>query len=97
MLASLVAAGELPPVEERLPLDPKVFEPLDEIGTYGGTLNVFANRPNPWQDVADSPERSSYPLRMNFDSSIEPDMALDYELADDYIGDGLRDAADPYQ
>ena len=83
MLAAMVAAGELPPVEERLPVEPKVLEPLEAVGTYGGTLNVFANRPNPWQDVADSPERSSYPLRMNFDGSIEPDLALDYELADD--------------
>ena len=85
MLASLVAAGELPRVDERLPLESKVLDPLEEIGTYGGTLNVFANRPNPWQDVADSPERSSYPLRMNFDSSIEPDLALDFELADDFM------------
>jgi peptide/nickel transport system substrate-binding protein len=38
MLAELVAAGELPPVEERLPANPLVVEPLEEIGTYGGTL-----------------------------------------------------------
>lgn len=96
MLASLVAAGELPPVAERLPIEPKVLVPLEEVGTYGGTLNVFANRPNPWQDVADSPERSSYPLRMNFDGSIEPDLALDFELADDqqsftlYLREGMK-------
>ena len=96
MLASMVAAGELPPVEERLPIEPKVLVPLEEVGSYGGTLNVFANRPNPWQDVADSPERSSYPLRMNFDGSIEPDLALDYELADDqlsftlYLREGMK-------
>jgi len=33
MLAALVAAGELPPVEERLPDDPMVVVPIDEIGT----------------------------------------------------------------
>jgi peptide/nickel transport system substrate-binding protein len=38
MLAEMVAAGELPPVEERLPDNPVVLEPLEEIGTYGGTL-----------------------------------------------------------
>ena len=37
-LAERVAAGELPPVEERLPDDPLVIEPVDEIGQYGGTL-----------------------------------------------------------
>ncbi|GAG59245.1 unnamed protein product [marine sediment metagenome] len=28
---------DLPPVEERLPKNPLVIEPYDEIGTYGGT------------------------------------------------------------
>jgi len=38
MLAERVAAGELPPVEERLPEEPLVQEVVDGIGTYGGTL-----------------------------------------------------------
>ncbi|NPV09459.1 MAG: ABC transporter substrate-binding protein [Anaerolineae bacterium] len=37
MLAAKVQAGELPPVEERLPLSPRVVEPVEEIGQYGGT------------------------------------------------------------
>ena len=37
-LAELVAAGELPPVEERLPVNPVVVEPYEGIGQYGGTL-----------------------------------------------------------
>ena len=28
--------GELPPVEERLPVNPRVVEPANEIGVYGG-------------------------------------------------------------
>ncbi len=36
-LARLVEAGELPPVEERLPKEPLVVEPVERIGTYGGT------------------------------------------------------------
>ncbi len=39
MLAEMVAAGELPPVEERLPNNPVVQIPLEEIGTYGGNLH----------------------------------------------------------
>lgn len=35
-LASLVEAGQLPPVEERLPENPMVLEPLESIGQYGG-------------------------------------------------------------
>jgi peptide/nickel transport system substrate-binding protein len=37
-LADLVAGGSLPPVNERLPQDPMVVEPVAEIGQYGGTL-----------------------------------------------------------
>ena len=41
MLAARVAAGELPPVEERIPFDPVVQEMLaDGVGRYGGTLRV---------------------------------------------------------
>lgn len=32
----------LPPVEQRLPDDPVVIEPLDSIGTYGGTARMIA-------------------------------------------------------
>ena len=85
VLAAMVAAGELPPVEDRLPIEPKVLTPLEEVGTYGGTLEVFAFAEHPWVDAGDSPERSQYPLRMNFDGSIEPDQVKGYELSDDFM------------
>lgn len=37
MLAEKVAEGSLPPLEERLPENPRVLEPLEGIGEYGGT------------------------------------------------------------
>ncbi len=37
MLAELVKAGKLPPVEQRLPDEPLVVKPLREVGKYGGT------------------------------------------------------------
>ena len=37
MLAAMVAAGDLPPVEERLPENPLVIQPAGGIGKYGGT------------------------------------------------------------
>jgi peptide/nickel transport system substrate-binding protein len=46
MLAELVAAGQLPPVEERLPVNPKLVQSLppewldQEIGQYGGTFRL---------------------------------------------------------
>lgn len=45
MLRSKVAAGELPPVEQRLPEDLVVIIPTEKIGQYGGTmrtLNTFS-------------------------------------------------------
>lgn len=42
MLAERVAAGLLPPVEERLPKDPPTIEPYERIGKYGGVAHVWA-------------------------------------------------------
>ena len=35
-LAALVERGELPPLDQRIPVNPRVVTPLDEIGRYGG-------------------------------------------------------------
>jgi len=40
-LASLVEAGSLPPVDERLPGDLEVIKPWDSIGQYGGTWRMI--------------------------------------------------------
>ncbi len=37
-LAEQVAAGDLPPVDERLPANPRVVEVVEEVGQYGGVL-----------------------------------------------------------
>lgn len=37
MLADLVKAGKLPPVDQRVPQEPLVVKPVHEIGKYGGT------------------------------------------------------------
>jgi len=42
MLAELVKAGKLPPVDERLPLEPLVVEPVAQIGKYGGMLTQLS-------------------------------------------------------
>ncbi len=36
VLKELVAAGSLPPLEDRLPANLLVVAPLNEVGTYGG-------------------------------------------------------------
>ncbi|AYY14033.1 ABC transporter substrate-binding protein [Actinobacteria bacterium YIM 96077] len=50
MLAEQVDAGDLPPVDERLPVNPLVVEPTERIGTYGGTWRtaVTGEGDGPW-------------------------------------------------
>jgi len=51
MLAERVAKGELPPVKERLPVNPLVLAPIHGIGKYGGTLRTFSNNlGNHWEE-----------------------------------------------
>lgn len=40
ILTELVSAGELPPVDDRLPNNPVLVNTIDEIGTFGGTWRV---------------------------------------------------------
>ena len=40
MLASKVEADELPPMADRLPMEPRVVKPFEAIGKYGGTLRM---------------------------------------------------------
>lgn len=42
MWAAMVEKGELPPVDERLPLQPLVITPVEEVGEYGGTWHRCA-------------------------------------------------------
>ena len=40
-LAKLVASGDLPKVDDRLPKEPRVIEPFEKVGKYGGTLRYI--------------------------------------------------------
>ena len=42
LLAARVAAGDLPPVEERLPSNPFVRRVEEEIGEYSGTMRLVS-------------------------------------------------------
>jgi peptide/nickel transport system substrate-binding protein len=41
LLTDMADQGLIPPVEQRLPEDPKVITPLHEVGKYGGTANIY--------------------------------------------------------
>jgi len=97
MLRNLVAAGKLPPVQERLPDQPLVVEPYQEVGTYGGTIHVNTNSTiNPgWSYM--SMAGSDALLTFNRDLSWgHPNIVESYDLAEDgmsvtlYLRKGLK-------
>ncbi|NKB72019.1 MAG: hypothetical protein GKR89_33495 [Candidatus Latescibacteria bacterium] len=75
-LDSLVAAKRLPPVEERLPDDPIVVEPIDGIGTYGGTATLF-QAGEQLLNVPEGPLRVGPQLQLNL-----PNFAAKAEYSD---------------
>ncbi|KKN05578.1 hypothetical protein LCGC14_1085980 [marine sediment metagenome] len=78
MLRAKVAAGELPPVAERLPEEPSVLEPFEEIGQYGGRL-VYVP-PNRLRDV----RNHGLFMRSPDGAKILPDIAKGYQYSQDY-------------
>ncbi len=50
MTAAMVASGELPPIEDRIPAEPVVIVPAEEIGTYGGAMNFLTDGGSGWTD-----------------------------------------------
>ena len=80
MLAALVAAGELAPVEERLPEEPLVRVP-PEIGRYGGTARTFTDAS--WIHEIFGWNCCGYVLDLEVGGKIVPSIAKGYEFADD--------------
>ncbi|HEX2620706.1 MAG TPA: ABC transporter substrate-binding protein, partial [Phototrophicaceae bacterium] len=84
LLAAKVAAGELPPVEERLPETPRVVTPTKEVGQFGGTLRMGFVGNNPgwgglwyvtgWENLASwAPDFSG----------VVPNIAESWDISDD--------------
>ena len=85
MLAEKVAAGELPPVDERLPEDVRVVEVFEEIGQYGGTLTVGSISSNLIGGDAEMAMDRPNPLRISRDlTRPEPHVLKDFKISDDF-------------
>ena len=81
MLAAQVASGDLPPVDERLPIEPLVLTP-PEIGKYGGTATTFAFAS--WAVEIGGWWHSTWTLEVDKDTfQVAGGMAKGYELSDD--------------
>lgn len=95
ILVQRVASGELPPVEERLPANPLVVEPFEEIGDYGGTFRLLVRRGD-WSNLARFIAYENL-VRWNFDwTEIIPNVAESFEVNEDatefvfHLREGVR-------
>jgi peptide/nickel transport system substrate-binding protein len=105
MLAEMVKAGTLPPLEERLPEDVQVVKPVEKVGKYGGTLrSVDING----VDIAGLVKHGLFALAQDFsagshdwykgiaESKIVPNIAKDGVFSEDkktftlYLRKGMR-------
>ncbi len=95
MLTERVKAGELPSVEQRLPKEPLVVQPLEGIGQYGGTLRRV------WLGLSDSagPDRlvTERLLYWTDDGAgVQPNIFKAWDVAEEgrvftfYMREGMR-------
>ncbi len=84
MLRTKVAAGELPPVAERLPEEPLVIPVVEKIGQYGGQINLAASVSTSWNTEGWLFIHWECLLRVAPDgATILPNLATDWKLSDD--------------
>ncbi|MEZ4863008.1 MAG: ABC transporter substrate-binding protein [Caldilineaceae bacterium] len=94
MLADLVAKGELPPVEERLPANPTVVAVVESIGNYGGSIRrAFKGVSDRW---GPSKVQDSSIIRYDLELTKLPDLLDSWEQNDDateftlHLREGLK-------
>jgi peptide/nickel transport system substrate-binding protein len=95
ILAEQVASGALPPLTERLPVEPMVIPVTEEIGQYGGV----------WHRCAVGPEDAWVAGRLSYEplvrwnvagDGVYPNLAKSFEISEDatqftfYLREGVR-------
>jgi peptide/nickel transport system substrate-binding protein len=82
MLAEMVKAGKLPPVEQRVPEEPLVLKPMTAIGKYGGTWRRGFTGPADGENF-NRVMGAEKPLHVDFTgNNIVPAVAKSWELVD---------------
>ena len=96
MLTEQVKAGKLPPVEQRVPAEPMVLQPVHEIGTYGGTWRRGFIGP---ADVENGNRINASDKLLFWDETgtkIVPSVARDWKMSEDgknftlYLRKGMK-------
>jgi len=76
--------GDLPPLEERLPEEPLVVAPYEEIGTYGGRLRFVSLGPESGNSEFLSARHVNLVRFLDDGNTIVPNVAKSYEWNDDF-------------
>lgn len=84
MLAEKVAAGQLPPLAERLPPEPLVVTPTNEVGTYGGRLTGASMAPEVTSDLQIGQNTGLFRFSDNL-TDLYPEVATGYEFSPDFM------------
>lgn len=94
-LAAKVAAGELPPLEQRIPDANNVLvSNMESTGTYGGNMKFVSNGSGSRWTIGKLMEEPMF--RFKLDGTIEPNVAKDYSISDDcrvytiYLRKGMK-------
>lgn len=95
MLRQQVEAGELPPVEQRLPEKPLVVNPYEQMGAYGGELRITSGREDTITEAFHFMKEAL--LRFASDGiTVMPNIARKWQLSSDgssitvYLRKGMR-------
>jgi len=82
-LAELVKQGKLPPVQDRLPQDLMVIQPVDGIGKYGGTWRRGFTGPGD-NENGNRIMASDRPILVDFTGAVpKPSLAKSWKMSDD--------------
>ncbi|MEM7444844.1 MAG: ABC transporter substrate-binding protein [Pseudomonadota bacterium] len=96
MLAELTASGALPPVDERLPLEPEIITPLEEVGAYGGTIRRFLGGSNDHNSILRFVSPQGLTRWQPDFSAVIPNVAESWTVNDDgseftfHLREGMR-------
>jgi peptide/nickel transport system substrate-binding protein len=86
LLAKMVEAGDLPPVDERMSPEPLVLSPLTEVGTYGGIARVTSQTAGRYGADAQVfiADKMAFLTRLDTDClTVTPALASAWEMTED--------------
>jgi peptide/nickel transport system substrate-binding protein len=81
VLQRMVEAGQLPPLEDRVPQEPFVIEGLDGIGNFGGTMRKSFSGQADGGTISHMTNRGL--ININQDFVIHPYLAASWDVSDD--------------